>query len=660
MKRPKFAKGRLVIVYTGIVVFWVAVASRLVQIQVFMHDRACELAKGQVEGWIDIAARRGTITDCKGRVLATNEPRLTFAAVPGRWSQADARRAAKRFASLGARNETEWLKRFQQSPKFIYVARKADSITARRIQAWKDPAIFNVPEEARSYPTGGVGADLLGFVDVDGTGRAGIEAACDQELRGHDARIRVDLDATRDATIFGRPASTAQDGSRVELTVDWEWQSVAEAAIDSAVQATRSKGGGIILMTPQGAIRAIAYASNDSISKPTSDRVLRCRPITDIFEPGSIFKVVSACALLSENKVHLWDTVYAENGVYTFCGRQIRDSEKHGLLSFGEAFAVSSNIAFGKFAQRLDGPHWYRWLHDFGFGDATGCGLPAEPRGLIPSHALWNELHKAQLAMGHSVAVTPLQMLTAFAAFANGGDLYRPYVISAVTTPEGDTLETTSDKKVRHLVSRPVVQEMKAILLRVLTEGTAKVAHSDVIDVAGKTGTAQKVREDGKGYYQDKYMSSFVGYFPADAPQVVGIVYLDEPKTIHWGGYTAAPTFVHLAERLAAIDPTLLRFPQPEKGQLPPQEVANPAMQAGVLPDLTGLPLSRAVRCASQCGFLTEASGTGFVLSQDPPAGTTLDSNRTVKLVAAVCTPTDSTASEDSTVVAMVTEERRR
>lgn len=651
MKRARFAKGRIVIVVAGIVLFWGVVAARLIQIQVLMHDRASTLALEQVEGWVDVPARRGAILDCKGRVLATNEPRLTFAAVPERWSKDEARRAAKRFASLGGKSESEWINRFDQSPKFIYVVRKADTAVARRVQKWNDPAIFSVAEEARVYPTGGVGADLLGFVDVDGIGRAGVEAAYDEVLHGHDARVKVDLDATRGAHIEGRDGLGAVDGGQVHLTVDWEWQSVAEAAIDSAVHATRSKGGGIILMSPQGALRAIAYATNDSIFRAPSDKVARCRPVTDIFEPGSIFKVISAAALLSERKVTLWDTVYAEDGEFVIGGRTLHDSEKHGWLTFGESFAVSSNIAFAKFSQRLDGPQWYRWLHDFGFGDATGCGLPAEPRGMIPSHARWTEQHKAQLAMGHSVAVTPLQMLTAFATFANGGDLFRPYVVQAVTGPEGDTLETTGDKKVRHLVSRPVVQEMKAILLRVVTEGTAKVAHSEVIDVAGKTGTAQKVKEDGRGYHQDRYIASFVGYFPADQPQVVGIVYFDEPRTIHWGGYTAAPTLVHVAERLATIDPTLLRYPQPEEGQLAHKEVPNPSMHAGVLPDLVGLPLSRAITCASVCGFLAQADGTGFVLAQEPAPGTTLDSCRTVRLLAAVSAPADSTEA-DSTVVA--------
>jgi cell division protein FtsI (penicillin-binding protein 3) len=647
MKRARFARGRLLVVYLSVVVIWLGLSARLVQIQLFMHERAVALVKDQMMRLVHVPANRGLILDCKGRILVKNVMRTSFFAVPAKWLPADARRAAKRFASLGSRSESAWLERFEKSRYFVYVLRAADSSEIRRIRSWGDSAVFEIQEPAREYTTGGVGADLLGFVDVDGHGQAGVEAAFEDQLRGQDAQVRVDVTATRQATIVPLPVSAAVDGHNVQLTVDWEWQSAAEAAIDSTVRATKALGGGIILMTPDGAIRAIAYASNPE--RAPDARKNRVRPVTDIFEPGSIFKVISAIALLSERKVRLTDSVFAENGEWRVMGRTLGDSEKHGWLTFAESFVVSSNIAFAKWAQRLDGTLWYRWVHDFGFGDVTGVGLPAEPRGIIPAHAQWNELHKAQLAMGHSVAVTALQMLAAFAALANGGDLYTPHLLQTVTSAAGDTVETGEARKIRHLISQQVIQQMKPILLRVVTDGTAKVAHSDVIDVAGKTGTAQKVKSEG-GYYPDKYVSSFVGYFPADQPQVVGIVYLDEPRTIHYGGYTAAPTFTHLAERLAALEPTLLRFPQPEKDQAPPVDVADPPMQAGVLPDLSGLPLSRAIICASLCGFLVEAEGTGFVVQQSPAPGTTLDSCRTVKLVAAVGNPPDSTQADSTTL----------
>jgi cell division protein FtsI (penicillin-binding protein 3) len=650
MKRSRFAKGRLFLVYFGLAAVWLGISARLVQIQVGMHERALGLSEAQVEGWVDIPAQRGSITDCKGRVLATNHPQVTFAAVPAKWTDKDAARAARRFAALGDQPAAVWLARFKSSPHFVYVARAADSATIRLVRSWNDSAMFELSEPGRSYPTGGAGLDLLGFVDVDGRGQAGIESAFEEVLRGHGARARVDYDATRRASLVPVPSALAVDGRRLQLTVDWEWQNVAETAIDSTVRATGALGGGIILMTPQCAILAMAYASNSELQGPSKHR--RCRPVTDLFEPGSIFKIVSAAALLSEQKVQMGDLVYADSGVCQFGSRKIRDSEPHLWLTFAESFVVSSNIAFGKWGQRLDGTHWYRWVHDFGFGDATGCGLPAEPNGLIPSHPQWNELDKAQLAMGHSIAVTPLQMVTAFAALANGGDLYRPYLMAAITAPEGDTLETGEPIRIRHLLSHGVVQQMNSILVRVVTEGTAKQAHSDVIDVAGKTGTAQKVREDGGGYYQDRFMASFVGYFPAEDPKVVGIVYLDEPRTNHFGGWTAAPTFTRVAERLAGLDPTLLHYPQPEEGQRAPEDLPDPPLQAGVLPDLAGLPLARAVTCASLCGFLAETEGTGLVVEQIPAAGTLLDSARSVKLVAAVGILPDSTITDSTLVVA--------
>lgn len=651
MKKPRLARGRLFLVYFGLAVCWAVISARLVQIQVHLHDRALALAVGQVEGTVVLPALRGRITDRNGRVLATHKPELTFAAVPSKWTEQEATKAAKRFAGLGGKSVAQWSARFKVSSRFVYVARWADPVTARKVRSWNDPAVFEITEPGRLYPTGGTGQELLGLVDVDGVGQAGVEKAWNNVLTGQSASARVELDARRQVSLVPVPSSLAQDGRNLHLTVDWEWQSVIEAVLDSVVQATGAKGGGVILMTPEGAIRAIAYKANPKY--PEYAYSGRCRPISDLFEPGSIFKVVTAAALLAEEKVTLGDMVYADSGVCQFGNRKIRDSEPHLWLSFAESFVVSSNIAFGKWAQRLDGTDWFRWVHDFGFGETTDLGLPAEPQGLIPRHEIWTELHKAQLAMGHSIAVTPLQMLCAFAPLANGGDLYRPYLMAAITSPHGDTLDVGRPIKLRHLLPRPVVEQMRSILVRVVTEGTAKPAHSKVIDVAGKTGTAQKVREDGKGYHQDRFMSSFVGYFPADQPQVVGMVYLDEPRTLHYGGYTAAPAFTRMAERLAALDPTLLRYPQPEEGVVPPVDLPNPAMQAGVLPDLAGLPLARAVICASLCGFVVETEGTGLVVQQSPEAGTSLDSVRSVRLVAAISLPPDSTETDSALTVAL-------
>jgi cell division protein FtsI (penicillin-binding protein 3) len=339
---------------------------------------------------------------------------------------------------------------------------------------------------------------------------------------------------------------------------------------------------------------------------------------------------VTAAILLSEKLVRSDDSVYADSGVAVFGNRKIRDSEPHGWLTFEESFVVSSNIAFGKWAQPLPESDWYRWLHDFGFGQTTDLGLPAEPRGIVPDLGRWSELTKAQLAMGHAVSVTALQMATALAAFANGGDLYRPYIVEAITDPLGDTLRVGAPQKVRHLLRSDVVETMGKYMARVVTEGTARPGKSDVIAISGKTGTAQKVKEDGSGYHQNRHIASFVGFFPADAPQVVGIVYLDEPHPLHYGGWTAAPALTRMAERLAMTHPEFLSYPDIEETVTRPSDLPDPEAAPGLVPDLVGLPLARAADCAARMGFVVEVQGSGSVWQQDPGPGSQLAAGGTV------------------------------
>jgi len=640
MKRKQLSSGRILTVSICAVVLWSISVARLIQVQILEHSQAVELAERQVEGWVTIPAVRGLIVDAQGSILATNKECVTFAAVPKRWKTQSARlRAARRLASVSGQSAKEWLKRFQESPEFVYVARHADPDVARKIAGWDDDAIFAISEAGRMYPARETARELLGKVDIDNRGLAGIEMACEKYLAGTSARGRVRYDARREASIDPLPASLAVDGADVQLTLDRGWQEIVERELDALLERTGAKGAGAIFMTPQGAIRALAYRVNPEREDAAAETVSRCRPVTDLYEPGSTFKAMIASALLTEKKVTLTDSVYADSGRALFGDRWINDSEPHLWLSFAESFVVSSNIAFGKWAQRIDGEDIYRWARDFGFGTATGIGLGAEPDGVVPSYHRWNELRLAQIAMGHSISVTPLQMVSAFAAFATGGDLYKPYVVQSVLGPDGDTVSTTKPEKIRHLLSPQIVETMRELLARVVSEGTAKPAVSKAIAIAGKTGTAQKVREDGLGYYRDKFISSFVGFFPVDAPQVVGIVYVDEPKRFHWGGWCAGPTFRDIAERLAAMHPEFLRSPVVDPtGEMPPPR-PDPELTPGVVPDLEGLPLARAIALASQLGYIAEINGTGCVKSQFPRPGESMRPGGTITLHAVPAAP---------------------
>jgi len=626
--------------------FWAVAVGRLVQVQVFEHARAQELADRQAASYVTIPASRGRILDRNHMVLATNEPCTSFVAVPKVWKSKQARqRAADRLVAVCGGTRSRWLKRFESSPEFIWIKRDADPRTASRILAWHDDAIFLREEPGRRYPGGPVARELLGNVDIDNRGTSGIEQAFDSVLADRPGKGRVYVDATRKMVIDPLPAALARDGCDVVLTIDFRWQEIVEQELRNIVRLKNARGGGAIFMTPQGEIRALAYYANDTLDTDASRAAARCRPVTDLMEPGSTFKSFVSAALLSEGAVKLTDSVYADSGISKFDTRWIRDSRPHLWLSFPQSLILSSNIAFGKWAQRLDGHLLFKWAHDFGFGEPARLGLAAEPSGIIPNPDRWTMLAKAQLAMGHSLSATPLQVVSAFCVFANGGGLYRPFVMGAVVDPDGDTVLTGEPHKIRHPVSPEVVKVVGELLARVVTEGTAKPARSEAITLAGKTGTAQKVKEDGSGYYLHRYIASFAGFFPADHPQVVGFVYLDEPTgVVPDGGVTAAPAFRNIAERFAAMDPRLLDYPVlAEAGELPPPR-PDPTTQEGYVPDLEGLPLARAVLYLSQLGFGVEAHGSGCVVQQLPTGGSPLSEGGVVHLTARPELPESRTA----------------
>jgi cell division protein FtsI (penicillin-binding protein 3) len=648
--RPHIASGRLVAAIIGVSLLWAGGVTRLAQVQISDHPRAVALSREQVEGWVVIPAERGLILDRNGLLVATNRSRLAFAAVPKEWRTPEVRhRAAERFSAAFGGTAKAWLAKFDKTPEFVYLTRSANAALEKKVRGWNDDAIFTLHEPGRTYLTGEIGRELLGNVDMDNKGVAGIERAYEAILAGKPARGCVRYDARRAVALDPLPASLAIDGSDLKLTLDWRWQQIVEQELVASVRFNRAKGGGAIFMTPQGAIRALAYAVNDSAYGGKAPVVTRCRPITDLYEPGSTFKAFTAAALLSEEKVRLKDSVYADDGISQFGSRSIRDSEKHGWLTFDSSLVVSSNIAFGKWAQRLDGSVMYRWARDFGFGTVTGTSVAAEPEGSVPNFKHWNELQLAQLAMGHSISVTPLQMVTAFAVFANGGDLYHPYLVDAIIGPNGDTTYADAPQKVRHVLAHDVVQTLRVLLARVVTEGTATQAQSKSVTIAGKTGTAQKVKEDGRGYYDNRFVASFVGFFPVDDPQVVGIVYLDEPRRLHYGGWTAGPAFRDIAERLAVMHPELLSYPTDDSVKAMPEPRAYPVAVKGIVPDLVGLPLGGAAAFAAKMGFRVHTSGTGCVETQWPEPGSPLAPGDSLILNAVQVLPRSPVDSSDTT-----------
>lgn len=515
---------------------------------------------------------------------------------------------------------------------------------------------------ARHYPAGSLARGVIGALRPDsGKGASGVELALDSVLTGKPGQAVVlkDFRGRR----YASPSRLVEEplpGQDVILTLDAELQEIAERAIEEAMERYDAAGGDIVMLDPRtGELLALA-------SRVTSDG----RPVatkasffTDPFQPGSTAKLFTAGALLARGKVDSTDEVYAENGVWVMevssrgAKRTIHDTHKSpGNLTLAAAIKLSSNIAMGKFSQRLSAGEQFDAMRDFGFGSPTGVIFPSEARGTLRTPDRWDGYSKASIAMGYEFQVTPVQLAAAYGAIANDGILLTPALVREIRTPDGDVRWRHQPEPVRRAVSPKVAQTLRAYLRGVVEEGgTAEAAQLSNYSLAGKTGTA--VRFDGLAYVPGSYTATFAAIFPADDPMLVVVVKIDDPKgAAEYGGQTAAPlTRAMLEEALAArssaIDRRRLGGPAEEA---PVSEAITPAaseppssaviLAVPLTPDSSGRPgrrpvpnvmgqsLRHAASTVHRRGFRVAIRGSGDVLRTTPAAGDSLAYGATVTL----------------------------
>jgi cell division protein FtsI (penicillin-binding protein 3) len=425
-------------------------------------------------------------------------------------------------------------------------------------------------------------------------------------------------------------------GSDVHLTLNTSIQHIAEKELEATVLKYRAKSGVAIVMEPfTGEVLALAnYPAFDpnNYSKQSADQ-RRNRAVTDSFEPGSTFKTILAAAALEEGVVGKEDLFYCEMGKYPYAGKVIHDTHPHGWLSFAKILQVSSNIGFTKVAQKLKKDRYYRYIEKFGFGQVTGIDVPGEVPGLLRRAESWSAIDLATHAFGQGISATPLQMVTAYAAIANGGFLMRPYVTRRVVSPQGEIVLEIQPHVVRRVISEKTARSLASILKDVTNEGgTGVMANVDGFEVAGKTGTAQKADPVHGGYAAKKRVASFVGFVPANDPRLVALVLIDEPEVNVYGGVVAAPAFRNIAQaalrhlavapQQAALIPVL-----PSQPEALGRRVAKPNSPATVetngdaAPDFVGLSLREALEKAQTLKLRVRLQGNGYVVKQSPQAG---------------------------------------
>ena len=520
-------------------VFVVALA-RAAYVQVVEGGRYEQLASRQHRETIEIPAGRGTIYDRTGEPLAIGEQATTVYADP-RNVVAPMKAAVKAGEALELDPDELYPVLRDRSKRFVFIERKADPVKAKALQQMGVAGFGFYPEERRSYPQGRVASHVLGFAGTDNRGLDGLESSLDKTLAGRPGyEIVVRDPAGRAIDVVTSRRERA--GRNVVLTLDHQLQASAEQILSNAVARWRARGATAIVMDPRtGAILAMANAptfdANDFSTAPAEAR--RNRAVTDLYEPGSTFKIVTIAAALEDNVVSP-ETTFRLAPTIHVADRVIREAHTRGMetMTVRQILSESSNVGTITIAEKLGGPQLASWIDRFGFGKRTGVDFPGESPGMVLPYADWSGSTIGTVPIGQGIAVTPLQMVSAYAAIGNGG-----------VVPPAHLIAKIGGKKVRHgkgrrIVSRHTADRMTAMFRDVVVEGTGTEAAIPGYTVAGKTGTANKAEN---GRYVSKYVASFVGLVPARKPRLAILVMVDEPRGQIFGGVVAAPIFRDIA-----------------------------------------------------------------------------------------------------------------
>ncbi|MGE5208372.1 MAG: peptidoglycan D,D-transpeptidase FtsI family protein [Alphaproteobacteria bacterium] len=533
----------------------------MIYLQAIKHDEYAGLAaKKNVYKQI-IHAERGTIFDANNEVLAHNIPVETVVADATHLNDIPA--AVDVLKTELQMPPDQLAEKLNSGRRYIVIKREVPTETARalreKLRVSNLRGIYFEPDATRIYPNGSMLCHVIGFTDFDHHGVQGVEASMEEYLHGQDGYRFIEHNRAGQEIVPYRGQERApRDGYQVHLTVDLGLQSIVEDEIDAAMKEYTPQKATIILMRPQtGEILALANRPNFDLNlrSEAKPEQMKNRAIIDMMEPGSTFKIVAAAAALNEHKMRPDSEVFCENGLWNFGGSALHDHRPFGYLSVREILIKSSNIGAAKLAMSVGDQKFYEYIRRFGFGERTGIELPGEINGVIRPPQAWSKISITRIPMGHEVGVTPLQMTSAMATIANGGKLVTPRIIKSVTGEDGKIISSLSPVVQRQVVSPETAKQIGEALRGVVSDqGTAAAAAVPGFIIAGKTGTAQKVDPHG-GYDHGKYVVSFLGYLPADHPEFVGLVVLDDAHTsdphLNYGGLVAGPIFSHVAEKAA-------------------------------------------------------------------------------------------------------------
>lgn len=603
-----------------------SLAGRLVFLQYFKSPWLAENATDQRVREIPVEAKRGIIYDRNGRELAVSVSSASVYAIPAEIRSAE--ETAAKLAAILNLDEKSLSAKLKRRQAFTWVQRKIDADVAKAVQLLNLPGIGLTQESRRYYPLDNLASHILGFTGIDSQGLDGVEITFDSYLKGRHGSIVVEYDGRgREIPWANHRFVAPVEGNNLYLTIDVVIQQIAEREAERIMKEHQAKAATIIVLSPKtGEILALANKPDYNPNKfaDFSPKLWRNIAVSNAYEPGSTFKIVTTAAILGDKIVKLQDRFF-DPGSIEVQGRNIHCWKHggHGSQSFLEVVQNSCNVGFVNAGLRLGGDAFYRYIEDFGFGKHTGIDLPGEARGIMYDKTKVKPINIATMAIGQSIAVTPIQLVTAVSAVANNGTLLRPQIVREVRDKKGEMIRSFQPDIVRNILSPDVARELKGVLEKVVEDGTGRNAYLEGFHVAGKTGTAQKV--GGGGYEAGKYVASFAGFAPADDPQIAALVIIDEPVGPYYGGQIAAPVFGLLAKDIL---PYLKVAPQAASSEKPPEKDTHV-----IVPSLINLPVADGIKELHKASLQARIEEDGErVADQIPKPGSRVPRGGTILL----------------------------
>ena len=644
-------RGRIKLLAFSIILSWLFICFRLFHVQVISGQYYQQKVKKQAQRKEYLPAIRGNIFDRNNKSLSRNIIHYTLSVNPrdvkNRIELADA------ISKITGKSREGYLKKIDSKSKFEYLERnlQRDELGALHTASFKG---LNIERKYRRYyPHNHIAAQLVGYTDLDDEGISGIEKDYNSYLKGSEGWVyKTKGWSGKVQRKNGLPFKSPIAGNNIQLTIDLEYQSILEQELQKRQKETDALSATGIIMDPEtGHILAIASTpgfNNNNFDKGPQE-LHRIKSITDQFEPGSTYKIVSVISALNTNRVNLRSEFNCENGTYEYHSIKIEDHGKdngYGMLTLPQIIQFSSNIGIVKMIEKIRPKTLYATARDFGFGSKTGITLNGEVPGKLRPYNNWSSISPGQIAMGHEVGVTALQLATAYCAIANGGYLLKPRIINQIVDNDNRVIYKEEPLVVRKISDKRIINSLKKMLRGVIVEGTGRKADIAGWKVAGKTGTAQKWKE-GK-YSDNQFISNFVGFFPYEKPQLLGLIIIDEPKQpYHWGSEGAAVTFNRVMQRIISMDDNIkppLRFYSENSKEnyinlaglpnIPNNPPSNIAMASNYkneirVPKILGLNIRTAVIILENLGLKCKLDGYGEIVWQEPVAGSLVSKGTT-------------------------------